>query len=249
MEQGPALEVIRTRAVPELGGGTAIVGRLQDLATGEPIAAARVQLGGDRSVTTGAEGDFRLTGAEGGPYTLTFQHIAYGEHQISVPIDAGTEVVVLVKLAPEVIALDPVAVTVRSDLEPEVRMTGVRRHVVAGTELAEAVKRGATIADVVSRFPGLRIREGLFNTDGRVFRGVCIESRRSMSGPSHGRGCNAIPIIIDGIRMGSSVDLVKNLHLSQFESVELVGPIEASMKYGMDVGAAGGALVLRTRRR
>lgn len=250
--EGVALQVIRTRLVPELGGGTAVVGRLQDQETGEPISGAQVRLDGNETTVTGANGNFRLLGTRPGLHSLRFQHIAYGDHQESVAIDAGTEALVVVSLAPQPISLDPVVVTGRTQLQREARRATTRRDLLVGTELAEAVRRGNTIIDAVRRFPGITVSEGRFGTTEGVANGVCIESIRRIArlvAPSTGAPfCEAIPVIIDGLHVGNSVTILKDLRLEEFESVELVGPVDASIRYGMAAASAGGALLLRTRR-
>jgi hypothetical protein len=254
-EERGELEVIRTRPLAELGRDGAVVGRLQDMETGQPISGARIGLDGKEFTIAGAHGDFRFPRVDAGPRTLDFQHLAYGHRQESLEVEAGTEALVVMILAPQPIALDPVVVTGVTQREIEARRSVTRRDLVAGPALVEAMRRGNTIADVVRRFPGISVQEGRFATMDGVGHGVCIQSNRRMArlvlpknAPAGATYCEAVPVYLDGIRVGNSVEFLRGLRLDDFESIEFMGALEASIRYGTAAASAGGALLLRTHR-
>ncbi len=128
-----------------------------------------------------------------------------------------------------------------------------RRDVVAGAELEAARVRGARVVDVIRRFPGISIREGRFDTGQEVGTGFCIESSHRVQrliAPPHLRAqfCDMLPIFVDGRRMGGAISYLRGLEVDGFDSIELISATAAQIRFGMDAGAAGGAIVLRTRR-
>ncbi|MBX6363030.1 MAG: TonB-dependent receptor plug domain-containing protein [Gemmatimonadetes bacterium] len=130
-----------------------------------------------------------------------------------------------------------------------------RRDAVEGAELEAARIRGARVVDVIRRFPGITVREGRFDTGTESGTGVCVESSHRLQrlepprGSDRGRFCEMVPVYVDGVRVGNAITFLNGLAVDEFESIELVPAAVAATRYGLDAGAAGGALVLTSRRR
>ncbi len=93
-----------------------VAGRLIDASTGQPIEAAAVLIprADDASAITDHGGAFRFPELPTGRYEATIHHVAYGEPTLMVEVSAGRTTHLEVRLTPEPIALEPIAVAVSS---------------------------------------------------------------------------------------------------------------------------------------
>jgi hypothetical protein len=129
-------------------------------------------------------------------------------------------------------------------------------EIVAGRDLAIEELRGGRVADVArTRFPSLKVSEGMFATRYGITRGVCMESiRRTMSLRGSGGApnlpfCDTITVIVDGVPAGDPVAFLGSVTLADFESVSFLNDLDAGISYGLSAGGGGGVLVLYTRGR
>ncbi len=104
------LEVAFQRA---FGG---VAGRLIDASTGEPIEAAAVLIprADDASAVTDNGGAFHFPELPTGQFEATIRHVAYGQPTLMVEVSEGRTTHLEVRLTPEPIALEPIAVAVSS---------------------------------------------------------------------------------------------------------------------------------------
>lgn len=245
--QDTVITVIDRIPKPELGKDAVLSGWLVDAGSGKPIAGAVVRVG-RRTKQADGIGDFRLDEISAGSQAITVEHVAYGKWSGVLALEAGTETVIRVALTPRAIELDGIDVESQRDgraLSP--RASSSSRRVIAGEDLAKAQRRGSRIADIIrSRFP-VQVREA--TTNAGISTGICVESNRRIARLTPGPDCEMLPIILDGISIGKSPQFLRNIQVSDLESIEFVSSLDAAILYGMEAGAAGGALVLWTRGR
>jgi hypothetical protein len=55
-----------------------------------------------------------------------------------------------------------------------------------------------------------------------------------------------VVVVLDGIVVGNGSELVSEMQLGHYESIEYLPPVEAGQRYGMEASAKG-AIVLWTR--
>ncbi|HEX7051315.1 MAG TPA: carboxypeptidase regulatory-like domain-containing protein [Longimicrobiales bacterium] len=248
------LAVLAREPRSELGERGALSGRVVDAASGAPVAGVVVRVG-ERTELSDTAGAFRLAGLGAGAAVLELEHVSYGVQREAVRLEAGREVVVRIELAPRPIALEGIEVESRRGrglFSPASAVSST--YVVAGEALREAQRRGTPVANLLrSRFPGLTITRGTFSTRFGDQRGSCAESNHRVERLRTPEGkfpfCDAVPVIVDGVAVARPLELLSNLRVDTFESIEFVSSIDAAALYGMDAGAAGGALVLWTRGR
>lgn len=247
------LEVLSTTTRQALGNASALTGRLIDGASGEPISGVVVSLG-KQTALSGRDGEFRLAALPAGNQVLELEHVAYGKRHEFLELTPGEESVVRITLTPQPIALGQVEVEARQDRDFSGAMVSLSpRRIVAGKEMVEARNRGARVADLLRNFPGLSVEEGTFSAEDGGGTGICVTSNRRiarMEPPrgASGRFCEMVPVIVDGIRISGAIQFLRNLSVDDFESVEYLSALDAGIRYGLEAGGAGGAIVLWTRR-
>lgn len=243
------------------GGGTAgegepvrVEGRMVDQADGRPVVGAVVTLlDVGKTALTDGDGRFALADVAPGSYRLQVHHVAYGTRDQELRIGTGPAVQAEVSVPARVIALEGVTVTAsrRTGLDEVRRAAGTRRDVAAGPELARAEERGDRVIDVVRRLPGVEIIEGTEKSE-IPFGSVCVQMRRLIQSIRPGTGgCQMVLIVIDGARLtGGPVEVgyfLRDLDVSEFESIELLSPLQAGTIYGL--AGSGGAIILHSRGR
>lgn len=150
-----------------------ISGRVQDGATGEPIAGASVRVEAlDLEAITTDAGRFVLAGLPAGEVDLAVDHIGYQPLRLQgVAVRAGRAVDLAIALEPTSIELDPLVVDAERIplIEPEVAET---REVVTGemlrelpvTRIGEAVELTTGVSD--GHFRGGQIGQEVYLVDG-----------------------------------------------------------------------------------
>ena len=254
-----SLRVRATRPLPDAGGSGILSGQLLDAGTGAPIEQAIVRLHGrEEPAYSTIGGDFRFIGVPAGDHVLEVEHLSYGTQREVVSLAPATATDIEMRLAPQAIALE--AIEARGDaavLSALRASSSSGSAIVAGRTMAIEEMRGGRLGDVAkTRFPSLRVSEGIFNTPDGIARGVCMESiRRIMSlraaetDTSSLPFCNSIEVIVDGIAVSDPVGFLGTVSLADFESVSFMSAIEAGVRFGRDAGAHGGVLILYTRGR
>ncbi len=250
------------------GGGTGpqgepvrVEGRMVDQADGRPVVGAVVTLLSEgKTALTDGDGRFVLVDVAPGSYRLQIQHVAYGTRDEALRIGTGPTVQAEVSVPARVMDLEGVTVTAspRTGLEVVRRRSGTRRDVAAGVELAHAEERGDRVIDVIRRFPGVEVAEGregqgspLAERGPAPFGSVCVQMRRAIRGLQDETVCEMVLVVINGVRMTGGVATVgpflRGLQVSEFESIELLSPLQASAIYGL--AGSGGAIILHSRGR
>ncbi len=241
VEEGRELDIRIEDPGPAAQGPLQVEGRIRDHETGEPVADALVRLLGARELetSTDSQGRFRFREVPPGDYELEVQRIGYGLQSAELRLERGPRVALEVRLPSQAVELEEITVTVspRTLGEEIVRRSGTRRDIFAGRELLEAEERGARVVDLLRLVPGVEVqplRGG----------GVCVKMRRRIQGLGASGGSDCILIVVDGVFRG--VDLARH-DVSEFESIEVLSPLQASSRYGLS--GSGGAIILHSRGR
>ncbi len=239
-------------SVPSFAGAqqqrASVTGVVLDASSARPLAGVEVFLEGTGfNGLTNAEGRFLLAGVSPGTYRLRAASIGYGTAAKTIEVEAEGTVIADFQLAPSVIALDAVVVTV----------TGERRKRELGTAIATIDAAG--VLDVAPVHKMSDLLQG---------RSAGVQVLSSTGAPGLGsririRGSGSIslsnePLIyIDGIRADNAPSLTvwaggqrpsrfDDLNPEDIESIEIVkGPAAATL-YGTD--AANGVIRITTKR-
>lgn len=205
------------------------------------VAAEAVLLTADSGLvaraTTDSDGFFTLSAPEEGEYLVTIVHPGYETLTRPVSVGPGRTTFPAFVLHLTAIPLD----TLQAEVDPvEVSPRGVdavvgrAAHLLAGERLATLQEIGASFRGVLGELGGIRVRD--------VRGSPCIESVR---GPTGGRGCRMVAVVVDGVVTGMGPREVRGLRVQDWESIEFLSGAEAGFRYGPE--ASGGALVLWTR--
>lgn len=231
-----------------------IEGRVEDWSDGRPVADAVIRLvEAELATTTGPDGRFVFGEVNPGTYRFEIEHIAYGIRHEILSLEGGRLVHIAVRLPTRAIALEGFTVTAtpRTPVEEIRRRSGTRRDIVAGAELARAELRGERVIDVVRRMPGVQVTEGGEGEGNLPFGSVCVELRRATRGILTGGGCDMVLVIMDAARVSGGIEdlgpFLAGLPVADFESIELLSPMQAGTIYGLS--GSSGAIVLHSRGR
>lgn len=154
-----------------------VVGRVLADGDGAPIASAQVVLGGDGpAVVTDDNGRFTFGGVPPGRHAVAVSHVAFTSVADSLGVELGSITQVSVRLAPNVIPLDPIAVQVRSQM---LERAGFYRRQERGSgsfltrgEIEAVHPRNSS--DALRRLPGIRMLRSRYGSGYVVVgRGEC----------------------------------------------------------------------------
>jgi hypothetical protein len=216
-----------------------IVGVVVDAESGEPVSGVEVRIADPSQMTvTDDDGGFRLSDVPRGNRRLILRHIAYGEHERSLVLEEGGTLEYEVRMSREAIELSPLTVEVRTEAERERLASGNSIDLVERPTIDLFERQGANLVNLLGReVPGIRIN------------GSCVEFRLQLNstgiGPPEGEvnvTCREPAIFMDGARVSMGLGEVS---LDQLESVEVLSPSEAGIRYGM--AGAYGVILLETR--
>lgn len=227
-----------------------VTGRVTDRASGQPIAAAQVQVvGTQRGSATGENGSFRIAGVPAGTVQLRVLRIGFGAQTVSATVVAGqTTAPITVGLTASAVNLDVVTVT------------------AAGTT-SRAREQGSNIATVSVQNQPLAAVQSFSNlVQGRV-AGVTVVQSSGTTGTGARvriRGANSLNqsneplLIIDGVRIdpsansgsigvgGQTISRLNDLKPEDIETFEILKGPAATGLYGTQ--AANGVIQITTRR-
>lgn len=214
------------------------------------------------SAETGGDGFFQFRAPGPGTYRVRIQQAGYAEVEREVKVGESDVLVPAFVLKSEAIALDSIGVDASAARREGPTPAGAQRasHIISGARMAELEMRGGRLMTAVKEMSSLRTRE-FMDRDGRDY--TCVESVRAaaaagsgltvgattMDDPNPLPECQWVVLVMDGMLItGDEERNFRQLHLSDFESVEYLPPMEAGQRYGLQA-AATGALVLWSRGR
>ena len=226
-----------------------VQGTITDVASGAPIADARVTITGTvLQSTTNVLGNYRITGIVAGNVTLQVRRIGYKTMTVPLTVAEGQEFTGNYGLTTSVVQLEEIVVTgTAGRQERKAQAATVADVDVAGIRQVAPTQ---TVANVLqSRVPGVSV------TSASGSSGASSQIR--VRGASSISLSNEPLVYIDGIRVnsqgspqfftgGQSYERLNDLEPGDIESVELVkGPAAATL-YGAD--ASPGVIQIITKR-
>jgi TonB-linked SusC/RagA family outer membrane protein len=229
-----AREHTLTGLPPRLGVKEGTVrGRVTELGTGRPLAAARVQVSGTSlGALTDAEGRFQIHNVPAGNVDVQVHLLGYLNSSQTVTVESGATVNVDFRLDRHAIALDPVVVVGYGTAQKR-DVTGAVSSLSVGA-LAESVGRTRVDEALVGRMPGVQVQF----PDGEPGRSPTIRIRGLGSITA-----GAQPLfVVDGM----PTDDIESLNMNDVQSVDVLKDASAAAIYGSR--GANGVIMITTRR-
>ena len=246
-------------AVPALGQGRTITGRVRDSLTGAPLQGARIGLlGGTTAVSPNASGQFELPNLPAGDVTLSVRAVGYRRQEIRVPAATSS---IDVALARDVFRIEEIVITgqatgvARRNLPNAVGSVGAEElnaHPTASLEQQLQGKVAGADIQTNSGAPGggvqVRLRgvtsinataEPLWIVDGVIVSDISIASNANAITGAAG-GSNPA-LTQDGL-----VNRISDLNPSEIESIEILKGASAAAIYGGR--ASNGVVIIKTKR-
>ena len=230
---------------PHLLEAQSIVGRVQDQATGEPLAGVQVliadlDLGGLTQVT----GQYLLLNVPIGTHELTVQSLGYRTETSTLTVSGAETVVHNVFMSTQALQLDEIVVTGTAS---GARVREIGNAVSVVDAVVAEIQPIINVSDLLrGRVAGVAIQQGSGAAGGA--------STIKIRGSSTMRLVNDGPLIyIDGVRVNnrmesgtSDVSRIDDLDPAMIESLEVIkGPAAATL-YGTE--AANGVIQIITKK-
>lgn len=128
LEPGTAMDVALPIPFGEVATGR-IVGRLEDLSTGDPVGGSSVSVVGQtKVVTTNRQGRFVLSGVPVGEHVLSVQRIGYAVLRHTVSVHKGITTDVQIDLVPVPLEMQPIVASVMRPRRLEISGFYERRY-------------------------------------------------------------------------------------------------------------------------
>jgi len=225
-----------------------ITGRVTDMATGQPVSAAQVNVVGTTLGTQASQdGQYTIRGVNPGTVEVRVLRVGFSEMKQTVTVTAGQTVTANFQMRGVVTTLAPVVTTA----------TGEQRRVEVGNAIAQvdAAKVVETqaitnVADVlVSKAPGVMVIPGT-----QTGAGIRIRIRGTSSLSLTNNPIYVVDgVLVEGTTGSSTVSVggtlpsrVGDLNPDEIENIEIVRGPSASTLYGTN--AANGVIVITTKR-
>lgn len=215
----------------------AVAGRVIDHGTGQSVASAGVRLAGFKdALLTREDGTFRFERVPAGRYLISVEHIAFLTMHDTIRVEAGSRMEATIRLAPTVISVAPLEVTIRSiRLESAGFYSRQDRHI--GTFMTRSAIEGMHLqrtSDVLRRLAGIQFRESRLGTVA-MSRGNC-----------------PFRFVVDGARISPGVS-IDDVAAQAIEGIEVyMGPSQVPAEFTaitVDPNAHCGVIVVWTRNR
>jgi TonB-linked SusC/RagA family outer membrane protein len=241
-----ALALCRVDAQASTQGS--ITGRVTDAATGQPIAAAQVNLVNTAiGALTNDQGQYTIRGVTPGAYTVRALRVGFAEQRGAARVTAGQSTTLDLAMRSVAVTLNPVVTTA----------TGEQRRVEVGNSIAQvnaaevvATKAVENLTDLLTaRAPGVQVIPGTQ---------IGAGSRVRIRGTSSLSLSNDPIYIVDGVRVegttgssslsvgGTNPSRANDINPEEIESIEVVRGPSAATLYG--TAAANGVIVITTKR-
>ncbi len=235
--------------VPHLGAQQ-ITGRVLDQASGQPLAAVQVFIGGSGiGALSQQNGRYLLLNVPVGTHTINAQLIGYGGQEAQVTVAAGETAVLDFRLNEQALGLDEIIVT-GTPGGTQRRAIGNTVATVSAADLTRDVSFANVQTVLQGRTPGVRLAA----INGTVGSGTNVEVRGV---GSFNLGRNPL-IYVDGIRVNNDgeagprtggervVNVFNDFNPADIESIEIIkGPAAATL-YGTE--ASAGVIQIITKR-
>lgn len=198
-------------------------------------------LGGAAAATiatdTDPTGQFTLRLHSPGRVVLTLSRIGYGTRvdTLDVP-EAG--LMRLFELRPAAVRVDSVTVEARSRSHINITPPTSKAHLVSGSDLLKLEEMGVSMEQAIRRLPGFRFPQVRFPRYGVR---TCVESIRRIVSIRES-ACSSVVLVIDDVVITDPEDVadeLKTLRISEMESIQMIPPTEAQIRFGLEGGARG----------
>jgi len=140
----------------------------------------------------------------------------------------------------------PVRVRALDEEERRKWARGFASDYLGPEEMARITEKAVDFADVLRAMNSPRIALSVPSSN-PVNPGFCLRVNRRVSSFSDGDRCPDVLILIDGMRIQSETRLpnavLNDLNPYDIRSVEVLGPVEATFRFGSSRGGAGAILV------
>lgn len=222
--------------VSDLEEGT-LTGNLTDQERGWGVEDAEVRLLGTRFATTsGDDGGFRFTSVPPGEYTLSVQHLAYGERTEVVSVGSAMAVSISMNVSVDPIELDPIEVTVESIVDMDGNIAG--GTLISRDDIDKVRHRATDLADLIrlQHMQGMVVRRG---PAGELCVGTTTGQVRLFK-----KECSSAIFYLDNARVGAA-DVIMNLPPAAIDRIVVYRPVEAGNLFGL--GSGSGVIVVYTR--
>jgi len=237
-------------APPAVAQQTAAVqGMITDIASGAPIADARVTIVGTvLQSTTNVLGNYRITGIPAGNVSVQVRRIGYKTLTAAVTLAEGQEFTGNYALNASVVQLEEIVVTGTAG-DQRARSQAAQVAVLDVAGLRQVQPTPTVASDLQSRIPGVSVTAASGSSGASTQIRVRGASSISLS--------NEPLLYVDGVRVtaqgapqfftgGQSYDRLNDIEPDDIESIELVkGPAAATL-YGAD--ASAGVIQVITKR-
>lgn len=248
--------ILLASLLPAAAHAQQLRGRVLDEATRQPLANATVALmRGDSAlaeVGTDAQGFYAFALPGAGEYRVRISHVGYVEVVQRVRASAGQQDVTVpaATLRSEAIRMETLEANAEAPQNGMYAGMPVARPMnrLTGEKLNRLEKQGVTTYSALRQLgAGLRVR--VVNLPGG-HSDTCVESTRrtmDLNGGTGNGACENVALILDGIYVGpASYAHMRSFHLSDYESIEFLTPLEAGQRWGFEASSRG-ALVIWTR--
>jgi len=227
-----------------------VAGAVTDLASGQALPAARVQVGNTNIVAlTNSEGRYTLRAVPAGRQDIRVSVIGYAGGLQNVTVEAGAIATVDFQLRTAAVSLDAVTVTA-SGAEQRSREMGNATNVLNAKNILD---NGAPVSDISDLLSGRGSNVQVLSSSGTTGTGTKIRVR----GLSSFSLSNEPVYYVDGVRIesgsssftigtgGQSFSRINDLNPEEIESVEIIKGPSASTLYGTQ--AANGVVRITTK--
>ena len=210
--------------------GGRIVGQVVEQGRGVPVRGAEIRIQGTSLVrTSDSNGRFLFVGVPPGPQIMEVRHLSYQDRADSIPVLPEETLELLVPLAPEPLALEPLVVSVRSRVLEAAGFYRRREQGLSGFFITRAgieARGPVRLSDLFVGVPGLRLqrREGVLGP-------VVVSPRGNLLGS----GTCSPSVWLDGV-VTTVIDL-DDVHPNQVEGMEIYRGAGAPLRYNNPCGA------------
>jgi len=211
------------------------VGTVTDKATGAPVTAAIVAVeGSTRSVTTNADGRYRITGVDAGTHTIRARRIGYAPRSASAAVIGGEELTVDFQLVKSAQRLDAVVTT--GTLTP----TAVRAIPTPVTVISAADIEALNARRIDQVYRQL-VPSGVAWDFGTNPQQTALSARGAAN---LNPGSGTMKVYLDGIEISDRSDAA--IDPKSVDRIEVIRGPQAAAIYGSD--AIGGVMQVFTKR-
>ena len=230
--------------------GGAVIGRVTDRVSGQPVSDVRVQIvGTQRGALTRTNGTYRIGGVPNGTYTVRASRIGYAAATAPATVSANGEATANFTLSVAENVLDKVTVSGATGGTARAREVGASVSRIDSTTFNVAAV--TNLSQVLSaRTPGVSVQAG-----GGT---IGVANRIRLRGPTSINLSNDPLLVIDGLVStnntnnlsfgvgGASTSRLDDINPQDIEDIQVLKGAAATALYG--TGAANGVIQITTKR-